>query len=341
MIILTSFFKSRKWALWAWGGLLLIVALVIIDVRVSVYLNNWYREFYDLLQKPEENTLEDFWRQIASFAYVVLPLVFVTTFNAWFSGLYSLRWREAVTYQYIPLWHQVDEEIEGASQRIQEDTQKFAAIVRRLFVVVLNAILTLIAFLPILWTLSKSITLPLLGAIPGSLVWVALTTSLGGLAIAWLVTLKLPGLEYNNQKVEAAFRKELVYGEDNKRDYAHPDKILTLFTGIRLNYQRLFLNYTYYNAWELFFRQVLVFVPLIIAAPQLFAGAITLGVLFQINNAMDKVSQSFSVILSNWDTIVEFRSIIKRLREFETNLPRKPHMHTPKLTRAQIRASLD
>ena len=66
----------------------------------------------------------------------------------------------------------------------------------------------------------------------GSLVWVSLTASLGGLVISWLVGIKLLGLEYNNQKVEAAFRKELVYGEDDRQNYVKPPTVLELFTGI-------------------------------------------------------------------------------------------------------------
>ena len=43
--------------------------------------------------------------------------------------------------------------------------------------------------------------------VSGSLVWVALILSLGGILISWLVGIKLPGLEYNNQKVEQHFEK--------------------------------------------------------------------------------------------------------------------------------------
>ena len=100
--------------------------------------------------------------------------------------------------------------------------------------------MTLIAFIPILWVLSSNVTVPFLNDVSGSLVWVALTLSLGGILISWLVGIKLPGLEYNNQKVEAAFRKELVYGEDDRKNYVQAPTILQLFTGIKFNYHKLF-----------------------------------------------------------------------------------------------------
>ncbi len=322
MIIFTCFYRSKPWALWAWGGLLVTIFLLAVNVRISVFLNEWYRDFYDLIQKPEENTLEDFWQQILLFAYVVFPLVFINSFASWFNRIYLLRWRQAVNYAYIPLWRNVKTEIEGASQRIQEDTYRFARIVESLFLDVVKALFTLIAFLPILWGLSQGVVLPLIGEFAGSLVWLALFISVGGLIISWLVSIKLPGLEYNNQKVEAAYRKELVYGEDDKVSRASEPKLYELFFGIRLNYQTLFMHYAYYDLWYIFFSQMVVLIPILVVAPQLFAGTITLGIMFQINNAMDKVYDSFAVILDNWITITELRSIFKRLREFEANLRR-------------------
>ena len=139
-----------------------------------------------------------------------------------------------MTFNYIPRWQSVEEEIEGASQRIQDDCYKFAKIVESLGLQVIRAIMTLIAFIPILWGLSDKVDIPILRDIEGSLVWFSLIVSLGGLVISWFVGIKLPGLEYNNQRVEAAFRKDLVLGEDNKKDYAQTSVLKDLFTGIVL-----------------------------------------------------------------------------------------------------------
>ena len=152
------------------------------------------------------------------------------------------------------------------------------------------------------------------------MVYVALFISLGGLFISWFVGIKLPGLEYNNQKAEAAFRKELVFAEDNRRDYATRETMIELFTGLKFNYKRLFLHYGYFNIWLILFEQIIVIVPFLIVAPSLFAGAIGLGVVMQMNNAFDQVRSSFSVFITNWTKITELRSIHKRLREFEENI---------------------
>ena len=159
--------------------------------------------------------------------------------------------------------------------------------------------------------------IPFFKDISGSLVWVSLTASLGGLIISWLVGIKLPGLEYNNQKVEAAFRKELVYGEDDRNNYVKPPTIFQLFTGIKFNYHRLFLHYGYFDLWLIMYNQSMIIVPYLLMGPGLFTGAMTLGVLIQTSSAFREVQSSFSLFLQNWTRITELRSIYKRLMEFE------------------------
>ena len=146
--------------------------------------------------------------------------------------------------------------------------------------------------------------------------------SLGGLIISWFVGWRLPGLEYNNQKVEAAFRKDLVLGEDDKVNHARPETLWELFLGIRFNYHRLYLHYGYFNIWLHAYDQVMMVVPYLLMGPGLFTGLITLGILVQVSNAFQRVHGGFALFLHNWTTITELRSIWKRLKEFEGNLDR-------------------
>lgn len=315
-----SFFKSRRWALWAYGGGLILLFSLFIQVELTVKINEWYGGFYNILQKATEHEITEFWAALINFLYIAVPYVLIATLTAYFTRLYAFRWREAMTFSYVTKWQTVEEEVEGSSQRIQEDIYRFARIFESLGLQVVRAVMTLFAFLPILWSLSSGVDLTYIKEIPGSLVWVALIVSIGGLLISWFVGIKLPGLEYNNQKVEAAFRKELVYAEDDKINFGKTETIVELFIGLKFNYHRLFLHYGYFDIWVNFFEQLMVIVPYLIMGPGLFTGLITLGVLVQVSNAFSKVRESFSIFISNWTTITELRSIHKRLREFERNI---------------------
>lgn len=315
-----SFFRNRKWLFWAYGGGTLLLISLYLQVHLTVEINKWYGGFYDILQKAQEHSIDEFWIEMEKFAYLAFPYVLIATATAYFTRVYSFKWREAMTFEYITRWQQCDEDIEGSSQRMQEDIYRFAKIVESLGLQVVRALMTLIAFLPILWGLSTGVDVPYFKDVEGSLVWVALVVSLGGLLISWYVGIMLPGLEYNNQKVEAAFRKELVFAEEDKTNYAKDETIVELFTGLRINYNRLFMHYGYFDIWVNFFEQLMVIVPYLIMAPGLFTGVITLGVLVQVSNAFSKVRESFSIFIANWTTITELRSIHKRLTEFEMNI---------------------
>ncbi|MEC7099868.1 MAG: putative transporter [Pseudomonadota bacterium] len=313
-----SFFKDKKWFYWSYGGGFFIITLLVLQTYLDVLFNSWYRDFYDILQTAEKREISEFWDSIKKFLYIALPYVTLFAFTNWFTRLWAFRWREAMTFSYMPYWRAAEAKIEGSSQRIQEDCMNFAKIVESIGLQVVKAIMTLIAFIPILWVLSSNVSVPFLNNVSGSLVWVALVLSIGGILISWLVGIKLPGLEYNNQKVEAAFRKELVYGEDDRKNYVQAPTILQLFTGIKFNYHKLFLHYGYFDLWAIWYRQLFVIVPFLIMAPGLFTAAFTLGVMMQVVNAFGEVKDAFSVFLYNWTRITELRSIHKRLMEFET-----------------------
>ena len=157
-----SFFLSRRWAFWAWGGLLVLVALVFITVQQTVKLNAWYGEFYDLLQKPEQaGGLEKFWGFMQQFAWIAFPYMLLRSLETYLASHYAFRWRQAMTEVYLPRWQHTAATVEGASQRIQEDCMRFARQTENLGLGLVRAVLTLVSFIPILWALSKGMAIVL------------------------------------------------------------------------------------------------------------------------------------------------------------------------------------
>ena len=206
---------------------------------------------------------------------------------------------------------------------------RFAGIVERLGVAFFRSILVLIAFLPLLWELSKQIgPLPWIGEVSHALVWLAIISAASGTVLLALVGIKLPGLECNNQRVEAAYRKELVMGEDYA-DRADPPTVVELFQHVRKNYFRLYLHYMYFDVARWSYIQFTAIVPLVALGPTIVAGAITLGVMQQILRAFDKVESSFQFLVHSWGTIVELISIYKRLSAFEKHLDSQVPLAAP------------
>lgn len=309
----------RRWR-WSILGSALIIFSTYLQVQVSVAINNWYGPFYNVVQKAlagsGQVSLDQFYGSMLVFGEIALAAVSMGMLTAFFSSHYVFRWRSAMNEHYAANWPRL-RGIEGAAQRVQEDTMRFASTMEDLGVSFINAVLTLIAFLPVLATLGAHITrLPLLGHVPHALVVAAVAWSVFGTAFLALIGIRLPGLQFANQRVEAAYRKELVYGEDDPAR-ARPPTLAMLFADIRRNYFRLYIHYTYFNLGKILYLQVDNIFGYIILAPTIVAGAITLGLLQQILNAFDQVRGSLQYLVNSWTTIVELASIYKRLRAFE------------------------
>ena len=319
-------YHPTQWQDWSILGSALILFGTYFSVQVSVALNNWRRPFFDGVQgalaEPDSVTADYLYDLIIVFAEIAFLAVSVFVFTRFFVSHYIFRWRTAMNY-YASRWSQL-RHVEGAAQRVQEDTMRFASIMEGLGVALVDSVMTLVAFLPVLWSLSEYVKeLPIVGEIAQPLFYAAIFWSVFGTFFLAFVGIKLPGLEFKNQRVEAAYRKELVYGEDYE-DRAEPLTLGELFNNVRRNYFRLYFHYLYFNVARSFYLQADNIFAYILLIPTIVAGTITFGILQQILTAFGQVSNSFQYLVNSWPTIVELLSVYKRLQSFEKALDDEP-----------------
>jgi peptide/bleomycin uptake transporter len=322
-----SWYSPHRWQVWSILGSGVILFVTYFQVQVSVAVNNWYGPFWDLIQnilsKQVQSSTGEVYAQIGSFLGLALVAVTVSALTAFFVSHYIFRWRTAMNEYYMSHWSKL-RHIEGASQRVQEDTMRFSTIMEGLGVSFIDSIMTLIAFFPVLLRLSTHVTeLPIVGPISYPLVVAAMLWAIFGTTLLALVGIKLPGLQFRNQRVEAAYRKELVYGEDHV-DRAQPPTVAELFDNVRRNYFRLYFHYVYFNVFRYLYLQLNNIFSLVLLVPSIIAGTITLGLLNQISYAFSQVTSSFQFLVNSWSTIVELLSVYKRLRAFEATLLGEP-----------------
>lgn len=317
-----KFLDKNKWQAWSIWGSAFIIFNIWLTVQVSVAVNAWYVPFWDMIQQiltKGGGDLSMLYAESLTFINIAAISVMAGVIMTFFTSHYIFRWRTAMTEYYVEHWAEL-RKVEGASQRVQEDTMRFATIMEDLGVEFIQAILVLIAFLPLLFTLSEKVPmLPIFGEVKYSLIWAAIGWALFGTFLLMVVGIKLPGLEFNNQKVEAAYRKELVYGEDYA-DRAEPAKLKELFTNIRKNYFKLYFHYAYFNVVARWYGQLDILYSLFVLFPSLAAGLLTLGLINQIAGVFGKVRESFQYLVGSWKTIIELLSIRKRLKAFESIL---------------------
>lgn len=329
-------FSPHPWRWWSIVGVALILYSTYFSVQVSVAINEWRRPFFDAVQNAlsghSDVTSEVLFGLLKDFAEIAFVAILVVVVTSFFVSHFVFRWRTAMNDYYTARWSEV-RGIEGAAQRIQEDTMRFADIMETLGVRIVDSVMTLFAFLPVLFALSSYVTeLPVIGAIPAPLFTAALLWSVLGTGLLAVAGIKLPGLYFRNQRVEAAYRKELVYGEDDAAR-AQPPTLGALFANVRRSYFRLYFHYLYFNIARYAYLQADNIFVYLILVPTIVAGQVTFGILQQILTAFGQVSSSFQYLVTSWTTIVELQSIHKRLAAFEAAFEHRP---LPELDQADL-----
>jgi len=315
-----KFFTQKKWQLWAWLGSFIILSSLWVQVKIDVEINKWFGQFYDMIQKalasPNAITIDEYWSSLASFITLAGMYIALYVAISFFTAHFLFRWRTAMVEWYHSVYDRA-RKIEGASQRVQEDTIKFTRIMESLGTSFIESVMVLIQFVPIL--LGLSIGIPIFffgdwqyGLITGALIW-----TLGGTAfligLGWI--LRLVGVEYDLQKKEAAYRKILVVAEDDNT--IRPKTINELFDDVRSVHFLSYIRYLYFNVGRMAYLQANVLSAYVFLAPAIVAGVVTLGVMQQIIRAFGRVEGSMQYLLKAWPTIIELASVYKRLREFE------------------------
>ena len=317
------FFKLKKWFLWAWGGSATILISLWLQVQIDVKINEWFGTFYDMIQKalaePNSITIEEYWGGLISFITLAAIYVGIAVLVSYFTAHFLFRWRTAMVEWYHSVYNYA-RTIEGASQRVQEDTIKFSRIMEGLGTSLIESVMVIVEFLPILLGLSIGIPIFFFGDWEYGLVVGALIWSVGGTAFLILlgILLRLVGVEYDLQKQEAAYRKMLVIAEDDEN--VRPKTIDELFNDVRKIHFTSYIRYLYFNIGRIAYLQANVLSAYVFLAPAIVAGVVTLGVMQQIIRAFGRIEGSMQYLLKSWPTIIELASVYKRLREFERQL---------------------
>jgi len=321
-----KFFTEKKWQLWSWLGSITILLSLWLQVKIDVKINNWFGTFYDMIQKalsePNAVTIQEYFAALLSFITLAGIYVAVYVVIKFFTSHFLFRWRTSMVEWYHSVYDKA-RKIEGAAQRVQEDTVKFSRIMENLGTSLIEAIMLLIEFTPIL--LGLSISIPIFffgdwdyGLVAGALIWtIGGTLFLVGLGYI----LRLVGVEYDLQKQEAAYRKMLVIAEDNEK--IRPKTLEELFDDVRKIHFLSFMRYLYFDIARMAYLQTNVLSAYVFLAPAIVAGVVTLGVMQQIIRAFNKVEGSMQYILKAWPAIIELASVYKRLREFESQINSK------------------
>lgn len=343
-------FLRRAWALslpyfnsderWRARGLLVgIVALNLGAVYMLVLINQWNRVFYDALQNKDEAV---FWRELGNFLWLAFGYILIAVYRFYITQLLELRWRRWMTDAYSARWlanqayyrleltrYQAGDgaHADNPDQRIHEDLNMFTSYTVSLSMGLLNAVVTLVSFVGILWSLSGDFAFTWQGtdyAIPGFMVWMAVIYAAAGSVISHYIGRPLIALNYEQQRREADYRHMLVRTREYSdavaldRSEAWQQHSLGQRFGAVLSNALALIHAKKRLTWfTVGFNQLAVVFPFIVAAPRFFSGAIQLGQLMQIASAFGRVQDSLSWFVDNYAGLASWRATTDRLTRFD------------------------
>src|SRR6516162_4530667 len=322
---------------WAWGLLIVLIMLNLGSVYISVRANIWYRDFFNAIQKFNWPAFK---LQFIVFGILATAAIIVAVYQTYLQQMLQIRWRRWLTAQYLDTW--LDERAyyrlqlqdggtDNPDQRIADDLDLFTRQSLGLAIGTsgfLNAGVTLVSFLGILWTLSGAAAIPLgpLGSVsvPGYMLWFALVYSVGGTWLAFRVGRPLVKLNFDQQRYQADFRFSMMRLRENTESIAlyggegrERRTFIDRFDYVVRNFWNIMRRTKRLNWYTSGYNQFAIIFPYLVAAPRYFAKQITFGALQQTADAFGQVQQSLSFIVNSYAFIAEWQAVVQRLASFD------------------------
>lgn len=326
--------SNEKWI--AFGFIALNLACILLEIRSQVGLNNFSKDFYNTLQTCDKSAL---FTQVKYFAVIATVMIFSQSSSLYFQNLLSVRWRRWLTNNYLQKWLDnnnyyymqfLTSKIDNPDQRLSEDLMEFPDQTLEIFFIFLNTSITFITFSIILWNLSGSFAIPINNfhlAVPGYLCWTAILYSLCGAWVTNIIGKKLAGFEYQQQKFNANFRFSLArmreYGEQiafYKGEKNENNKLQKLFSNVYTNFIKVLAIRTRLTFFTRGYSTVTAIIGIIFVLPIYFQKKISYGEILQINNAFTSAVMAFAFLISAYELLATWQSVVNRLTEFNKTI---------------------
>src|SRR5574341_1319011 len=320
--------------------LVTVVGLVLIGVWIEVQFNRWNNDFYNSLQDRDQ---AEFFRQLGKFTLIAVLYIVNAVYRLYFQQMLQIEWRTWLTERFLADWMRdqahyrmslLDQGTDNPDQRIAEDLRLFVDYTLSLTLGLLSAVVTLVTFVSILWTLSGA--LEVAGySISGYMVWVAIAYAIAGTWLTHLIGRPLIRLDFNQQRFEADFRFSLVRLRENSEGVAlyrgereELGRFRERFAAVISNWWALMLKQKQLGWFTSFYGQLAIIFPYVVVAPRYFSGAMQMGGIFQTASAFGQVQGALSWFIDAYTRFAVWKATVDRLIGFSQSLERVRELKT-------------
>src|SRR5688572_5347590 len=311
-----------------------VVGLALALVWLEVQFNYWNNDFYNTFEKRDQ---AEFFRQLGKFGLLAVGYIVTAVYRLYFMQMLQIEWRGWMTGRFLENWMKdqahyrmqlLDRGTDNPDQRIADDLRLFVELTLSLSLGLMSAVVTLVTFIAILWSLSGA--MEFFGvSIPGYMVWVALVYATLGTWLTHVIGRKLIGLDFNQQRYEADFRFALVRLRENSEGVAlyrgeeeELGRFHQRFANVISNWWALMRKQKQLGWFTSFYAQLAIIFPYIVVSPRFFSGAMPLGGIFQTASAFGQVQGSLSWFINAYTLFAQWKATVDRLIGFAASLER-------------------
>ncbi len=322
----------------AWGLLVVVVGLTLGMVHISVLFSYWNKAFFSALESRDQTA---YLHQLFRVSWLIAIYIVFAVYQLYLNQMLEIRWRRWLTERYLRAWladgayyrMQLEaRDTDNPDQRIAEDVHLLVSHSLTLLMGGLRAVVSMVAFMGILWALSGTFTVPLGWfslSLPGYMVWAAMLYAIGGTWLTDWIGRPLVGLNFDKQRCEADFRFRLVRFRENAEGVAlyrgEADELRSFrerFEAVVANWWGIMRRQKRLTGFTSGYAQGAWIFPSVMAAPRYFRGEIALGGLMQTVGAFNQLQDALSFFVQSYKQIAEWCSVVERLSGFEGALER-------------------
>lgn len=298
---------------------LLLAALLVLMIGINAMnVANSYvgRYFMSAIEGHDSKGFVRFaWLYVAVFAASTLTgVLFRFT-----EERLGLLWREWLTRRitgfyidrrlYLKLPCQ--DALSNPDQRMTEDVKQLTTTTLSFLLMMLNATLTVLSFSGVLWHISPKLFI------------IAVAYALVGSALAIWLGRPLVRLNYRQSDFEASFRTELIHTRENGEKIAatgtEPDvraRLNSHIDSVVSNLRHIISINRNLNFFTSGYNYLIQLIPVLIVAPMFIQRQIEFGVIGQSAMAFATLLGAFSLIITQFQAISSYATVMARLGEF-------------------------
>lgn len=293
-----------------------LIALVILALSVGgiqVLMSYAGRDFMTAItQKNSDGYLRALGWYLGSFL-LAIP---VGVYYRWVEERLALLWREWMAQHLVKRYFnnrayyrlRGSESVDNPDQRISEDVRNFTTSSLSFLLIALNSLVTLVAFIGVLWMISAK------------LVAIMVIYAIGGTAISILIGKKLVRLHYQQYEKEANFRYGLVRVRDNAESIAfyrgekreHLDLFKRLSAAV-VNMKHVIILNRNLAFFTNSYNYLALVIPILVVAPMYMRGEVQFGVVTQAAGAFGTVLTAMSLVITQFSGLSTYLAAVQRL----------------------------